>query len=197
VYLEPDGSKPVRRVTYLLDGNPFSTDFAAPFDFAGTSYKRPCWRCPYDAYPFESNLLSLGEHLITAVILFKDGTGTTIESSFTVTNTTPHQLLVSSSAGRSAPVPLDGATLSGRQYLFLGPADDPIVGKAAVIFRIDGKLMRLESVAPYDISGTRRDGTANAFDTRRLRNGPHEVTALVVLNGTARILYSADFRVAN
>jgi hypothetical protein len=66
-----------------------------------------------------------------------------------------------------------------------------------VIFRIDGKLMRLESVAPYDISGTRRDGTANAFDTRRLRNGTHEVTALVVLNGTARILYSADFRVAN
>ncbi len=104
---------------------------------------------------------------------------------------------MSSSALRSGAEPLAGATLSGQRYLFLGPADDPIAGLSAVIFLVDGKALGTETSAPYDARGTRRDGSANALDTRRLRNGTHQFTAITILNGGARITYRAEFRVAN
>jgi hypothetical protein len=186
----------VRRVTFLIDGEPFGTEFVAPFDFAGTSLRRPCRKCSFNANPFESNLLSVGEHLVTADVLFRDGSRSTLGASFQVADTTSHDLLVSSTQDRSNPLPLAGATLSGREYLFLGPADDPIAGLTAVVFLIDGRLTEIDASAPYDVRGTTRSGSANALDTRRLANGSHQLTAIAVLRGRT-ITYEATFTVAN
>jgi hypothetical protein len=197
IFLEAEDPRDVRSVTFLLDGALFSLDVVAPFDFAGSSLRRPCKTCAFTAHPFESNLLSLGEHRISAVVRFRDGSQTTVQASFTVADTTPHSLVVSSSPDRSAPRPLAGAQLSGKQYLFLGEADDPIAGLTAVVFLLDGKPIGLDESAPYDARGTRRDGTAIALDTRGLPNGVHRLTAIVVLDGFATITYRSDFHVAN
>ncbi len=197
VFVGPDELANVRRVTFLLDGLPFGIDTRAPYDFAGTTHRRPCRSCAFDANPFESNLLSLGSHRITAVVTFRDRTQTTLTAAFTVADTTPHGLLVSSSADRTAAGPLDGATLSGRQYVFLGPADDPIAGLTTVVFLLDGRIVGIDGSAPYDLNGTRRGGTAPPLDTRRLRAGSHRITAIALLNGLATVVYTADFRVAN
>ncbi|MEO6572084.1 MAG: Ig-like domain-containing protein, partial [Ilumatobacteraceae bacterium] len=195
IFLGPEPPANVRRVTFLLDGVSFSVDSSAPYDFAGTS--RRCRRCGSEANPFESNLLSLGQHRVTAIVQFRDKSLATLETSFTVADTTPHRLMVSSSPRRDAPMLLDGAIVSGRRYVFLGEADDTIAGLRTVVFLVDGKIVGDDSSAPYDARGTRRDGTANALDTRKMRNGMHHVTAIAILDGGARIIYQADVRVAN
>jgi hypothetical protein len=186
----------LRQVSFSLDGVPFSTDRSTPFDFAGTSTARVCRLCVANAFPFESNLLSVGAHHITAVALLRDGSTVTTDSQFTVTDTTTHSLAVSTSPSRTSPSPLAGATLSGVRYVFLGDAGDPIAGLGRVVFQLDGRNIATDSSAPYDAFGTRR-GVAAPFDTRRLRNGNHRIVAVVQLAGGGRIVYSATFRVAN
>ena len=74
VFLDPQAVTAILRVSFLLDGVPFSTDAAAPYDLNGTSNKRaPCRGCARPANPFESNLLSVGSHTVTADILRRDG----------------------------------------------------------------------------------------------------------------------------
>ena len=75
--------------------------------------------------------------------------------------------------------------------------NDPISGLSTMIFLLDGRTTRLDASAPYDLRGTRRDGTASALDTRKLRNGMHRLTAIALVGGRARIVYQADFRVSN
>ena len=197
MFVEADVATPVKRVTYFLDGALFSIDSTAPFDFAGTSRRRPCRNCAKDANPFESNLLSLGEHRISAIVTFRDRSQTTVSATFTVADTTSHSLAVSSTPSRSSAVPLEGATLSGRRYVFLGQADDAIAGLMAMAFLLDGRIVGIDASAPYDAVGTGRNGLANALDTRRLRNGPHRLTAIAILDGGFTIVYSADFTIAN
>ncbi len=187
----------VRRVNFLLDGNPFSIDRSKPFDFAQTSNRRACRRCVVRAYPFESNLLTLGSHSITATALLRDGSQVVFDSTFTVADTTPHSLVVSPSVDRSSPTALDGATLAGGHYIFLSGADDSIAGLRRVVFVLDGRTIRADSSVPYDAFGTRRRGSPVAFDTRRVRNGTHLITAIVQLQGGVRVVYTAEFQVAN
>ncbi len=132
IFVEPNGMQKIVRVSFLLDEAPFSVESSAPFDFAGTSLSRSCHACLPTAYPFESNLLALGKHRLTAVVHFGNGSQTTLNATFTIANTTSHSLLVSSSSTRSAPVPLTDATLSGRRYVFVGAASDPIAGLRTV-----------------------------------------------------------------
>ena len=197
IFVGPNGLANVRRVSFSLDGKSFSTEQDAPYDFAATSDQRSCKTCAFKANPFESNLLSLGTHRITATVVFRNGTRTTLDATFTVAGTTPHRLVVSSSANRTSPTSLDGATLSGRRYVFLGDANDPIAGLSKVTFFLDGKKEGTDSSAPYDAFGTGNHGTPNAFDTRRLRNGNHRITAIVELDGGGTVVYEAVFRVAN
>jgi hypothetical protein len=197
IFVDPSGSNDVANVTFELDGTPFAVDAAAPFDFAGTTLRRPCPSCAPDAIPFESNLLDLGEHQIRAHVAHRNGTRTVLVATFTVADTVPHSLMVSSTASRAEPVAIDGALLSGKQYPFFGPAGDPIAGLAAIIFAIDGRPAGIDLSAPYDVGGTNRNGTASPIDTRRLRNGQHQLTAIVVLDGGRMLTYEASFRVQN
>ncbi|HEY5422455.1 MAG TPA: Ig-like domain-containing protein, partial [Ilumatobacteraceae bacterium] len=186
----------VRQVSFSLDGVPFSMDRSTPFDFAGTSTARVCRLCVANAFPFESNLLTVGVHHITAVALLSDGSRVTTDSEFTVAEATTHALAVSASPSRTLPSPLAGATLSGVRYVFLGDVGDPIAGLDRVVFQLDGRTIATDSSAPYDAFGARR-GVAAPFDTRRLRNGNHRLVAIVQLAGGGRIVYTADFRVTN
>ena len=183
-------------MSFSLDGNPFTVDRTAPFDFVGTSTRRACRTCALSANPFESNLLSLGTHHITATVFLRTGLPVVLDATFTIADTTPHGLAVSSSSNRSAPVALNGVTLSGQRFMFLGDANDAIAGLSRVVFVLDGRTIASDTAAPYDAFGTRR-GLAVPFDTRRLRNGNHRLVAIVQLVGGGRIVYSADFRVAN
>ncbi len=196
VFVGPAAGTGVRSVTFSLDGRSFSRDRRAPFDFAGTSDSRPCGTCLESAYPFETSLLTSGSHRIVADVEMRNGTRTTLRATFTVSGNGTHRLLVSSSPARSAPKPLDDATLSGLRYVFFGPADDPIDGARHVVFRIDGNVTNVDARAPYDAVGNARNGTALPLDTRRMRKGRHTASATVVLRSGTRITYAATFRVS-
>ena len=197
IFAGPNGLANVTRVAFTLDGRSFSIDKSAPFDFAGSSLPRRCRTCNPDVLAFESNLLSLGTHRIEATVTFRDGSRTTLVASFTIADTTPHSLAVSASPARTSAAALDGAVLSGRRYLFLGPADDSINGLAAVTFLLDGRRVSVDLAAPYDLIDTRGDGRAAELDTRKLRNGAHTATAIVRLLGGGTVTYEANFRISN
>jgi hypothetical protein len=197
VFLDPQAVTAIRRVSFLLDGVPFSTDAAAPYDLNGTSSRRaPCGGCARPANPFESNLLSVGSHMVTADILRRDGSRIVVSASFTVSETVTHSLQVSGSPTRSAPAPLDGALLSGPRYVFLGQLGDPIAGLRSITFRLDGRRVGTETTEPYDMLGARRGG-AIALNTRFVRDGQHVVTAQVTLAGGGVFTYMAVFTVDN
>jgi hypothetical protein len=190
----------VRRVKFLLDGRLFSVETYAAFDFARTGPdRRGCTTCPGSpAYPFESNLLTTGEHAITAYVEFSNRAPMTLSARFTVTDTSSHRLLTSTSVHRTSPADLDGATVRGRVSLFLGDAGDPISGLDAVCFLLDGRIVTTERLAPYDLLGTTHDGSAVQLDTRKLRNGTHTLSAIVKLAGDDVVVkYTAVFTVAN
>ena len=92
----------------------------------------------------------------TGTSFYKVANTGNLDATFTVADTTPHSLAVSSSSNRSSPGPLAGATLTGRRFIFLAAADDPIAGLRRVTFVLDGRTIATDSSAPYDASGTRR-----------------------------------------
>jgi hypothetical protein len=197
VFLDPQAVTAIRRVTFVLDGVPFASDASAPYDLNGTSTGRPpCRNCARPANPFESNLLTMGAHTITADILRRDGSRVAASATFVVSATTTHSLLVSGSPRREAAVALQGAVLSGQRYIFLGGLGDPIAGLSSITFRLDGRRVGTETTEPYDMLGSRRGG-AIALTTRFLRNGEHRVTATIRLAGGGVITYEARFTVAN
>ena len=197
IFLGGDGIGDVQAVTFTLDGSEFSTEAYAPYDFAGTAPAGRCRRCPPRAYPFESNLLTLGEHVITATVVMGDGSQQIVAASFGVANTTPHDLMVSSSSRRRSAERLDGNTLTGRRYVFLGNVRDSIAGLRYVTFYLDGAFMSRETRTPYDAAGTQWNGTAAPVDTRTLANGSHTITAVVELLGGAAVTYTSTFQVFN
>ena len=110
--------------------------------------------------------------------------------------TASYSLVVSSSANRSAPVPLQGASLSGNVYIFTSP-DTPNI--SLVRFWLDnpnhtGTPRRTEGSGPYDFNG----GTvtsANPFSVSTLSSGTHSVTAEIVLTTGGSQFITATFTV--
>lgn len=89
-------------------------------------------------------------------------------------------LLVSQSPNRSGAVPLNGQTVSGQIYVFTAPTTNV----SRVRFYIDsptstGTPYRNEAKAPYDLAGTKGDGTANPYSTTALSVGTHTISAAV------------------
>jgi hypothetical protein len=120
-----------------------------------------------------------------------------VSATFVVSATITHSLLVSSAPARNGAVSLQGAVLSGPQYVFLGQLGDPIAGLRSMTFRLDGRRVGTETTEPYDLMGGRRKGPAVALNTRFLRDGEHRVTAEVRLAGGGVVTYTAVFRVDN
>jgi hypothetical protein len=202
IYVFVSPSTGVIQVRFYLDdpartGSPIKTENGAPWDFAGTDSDTA-----RSAKPYDSNLLANGQHTITAAIDKSAGGTDVISSSFTVSNSggcspCPDSLLVSSSASRSSPAPLDAKTVSGDVYVFV-PANNGITG---VKFYLDdpqrvGTPIKTEGFAPWDFAGTASGGAANPYSTLQLSDGSHSITAAITRSTGVNIV-GANFTVAN
>jgi hypothetical protein len=107
-----------------------------------------------------------------------------------------YELVFSTSPTRSAPVPLAGATVSGKIYAFVTPD----TGASGVRFWLDDPQMsgaprQTENNPPYDFAGG-TVATANAFDTGTIAAGAHTITAAVALAPGGTSVVNATFTVA-
>ncbi len=108
---------------------------------------------------------------------------------------TAAELQLSTQPDRSGPMPLQGQTLSGRQYLFY--PDEP--GLTQVRFFLNGSLEKEENRAPWDLGGTGSDPQrlALAFDTADLTDGSHSLEARLSFDDGRSDSVSATFSVQN
>jgi hypothetical protein len=102
-----------------------------------------------------------------------------------------HGIAFSTSADRSAPVRLDGATVSGRIYAFTLPHTGP----TQVRFWLDdpsrsGTPRKIEKTGPWDFAGSAPDDSALPFDTSRLTPGQHTITAEVDIPGRTIVMHA-------
>ena len=175
----------IRQVTFSLDGVVFSVDRGAPFDLAGSA------RPTAPAWALDADLLAPGPHTIAAIVVFAGGSSEGLAATFNVVGTGSRSLMVSTRANRSNPVTLDGARLSGKVAIFLGP-NTSITDLGAVTMLLDGRLQSLDLTTPYDLRGG-TTSTAVMLDIAGLRAGPHTVRAIVVLRGGGYLIYDATF----
>lgn len=105
------------------------------------------------------------------------------------------ELMYSTSADRSSPVALDGATVSGDIYVFL---DDAGVEEAVFYLDNSASPAQTEGVAPLDFAGTdNATGKANPFDTTTLSDGSHTISVDVTKDDATTDSGSATFTVSN
>ena len=123
-----------------------------------------------------------------------DGEGASDSVTFSVTvvpaGGSTHAQLFSTSANRSNPQALDGATVDGQIYVFVEPED----GIERVEFFIDGVLRQTEGYAPYDLAGGTTT-SANPFDTSTLSDGTHIFSARIYMPGGGSETVSAEVQV--
>jgi hypothetical protein len=115
----------------------------------------------------------------------------------TATPAAAYNNLVSKSANRSAATGLQGQTVSGNIYVFVSPES----GVTQVRFYLDnpsasGTPLQTENGAPYDFAGG-TSTAANAYDTRKLSNGSHSITAAISRSSGGTIVTTASFTVNN
>lgn len=200
VYISTEPDAGVRQVAFRLDDPtssrpPRQVEGTAPFDFAGTGAT--------GALPFDTGTLTAGTHTVTAEVTSTAGAVTVLRASFSTGGGgaaagPAAALRLSTSPTRSPSVPLEGATASGAAYAFVS-ADPAAVQE--VRFWLDdpsrsGPPTAVERSAPYDLSGTASGGTAVAWDTGRLADGPHTVTVAVTGPAGTTVLTSS-FSVRN
>jgi glucose/arabinose dehydrogenase len=107
-----------------------------------------------------------------------------------------YELLVSLSPDRSNPVPLEGQTVAGNIYAFTSPD----TGASQVRFYLDDPTMAgspklTEKAAPYDFAGTASDGNAKPFDTKKITEASHTITAAIDLPGGGAQVVHGTFTV--
>jgi hypothetical protein len=93
---------------------------------------------------------------------------------------------VSTQGNRAGALPLDGATITGPVAVYV--PNEPAIGR--IEFRIDGRWVRAERVAPYDFGGTRGNGQATLV---RFTPGTRTVTARIVFLDGSIDTISATF----
>ncbi len=108
-----------------------------------------------------------------------------------------YALAVSDSPDRTEARPLHGATLRERAYVFVTP-QRPLAPVAQVDFYLDGRPVKTELEAPYDLLGSSDDGaTATPLDTLVLADGDHVIVAEVLFRDGAALRVGARFEVRN
>lgn len=99
-------------------------------------------------------------------------------------------LMFSERSDRGAPLPLEGAEIAGKTFVFVSAAGT--VNR--VRFWLDdperlGAPRKDERNAPWDFAGTAKNDSALPFDTTTLADGAHVVTAVVeFFDGTSQVL---------
>jgi hypothetical protein len=187
-FLESD--VPVTQVRFYIDGTLVQTENLPPYDLAGGT--------DATANPYSTKGLADGTHELEARITLADGSTSTASARFIVGNTAPApapadvEMMVSFRADRGAAQSLDGLMVSGEIYPFLGYE----VPLTRVAFYINGTLVQTEQNPPYDLAGGSAS-TAAAVDTRKLRNGRHQVRAVATLQAGGTKTAEASFQVRN
>jgi PKD repeat protein len=107
------------------------------------------------------------------------------------------ELLVSLSSDRAMPSPLVGKTLSGAIFVFVRPETDI---RQARFFLDDperiGRPRQVENIPPFDFGGGSAP-RARPFDTSRISDGPHTITAELALEDGRFVVVSSGFFVDN
>ncbi len=109
-----------------------------------------------------------------------------------------YSLQVSTTANRSNPISLDAAVVTGNVFVFTAPDTADI---ARVRFWLDDPAMtgspwRTENSAPYDFNGGSVT-VAAAFDTRKIADGTHTITAQIQLDNATSTTAQGTFTVSN
>ena len=107
-------------------------------------------------------------------------------------------LAVSLNPDRSSAVRLNSQTVQSKIYVFVRS----VRGLKKVTFYLDDSWqsrtpVRTEVSRPFDFAGTARDGSAKPFDTAKLSEGPHTITAVLKWSHGATSIRRAAFTVDN
>jgi hypothetical protein len=112
-------------------------------------------------------------------------------------DTSTKSLSVSDKSDRSKPHSLGNQTIAGTKWIFL--QNDTNVSK--VLFFIDqpdlATITHTEEAKPFDLQGTKSDGSAQGLDTKTLKEGKHSVAAVVLSKNHKIDVLNATFTVQN
>jgi hypothetical protein len=184
------GSPQLSSVTFLLDGKKFSVDRKSPYDLAGTNDGRKS----RPAVALDPGVLRAGTHELTAVARFADKSTERITSTFTVEEGLGSGLFYSSFSSRRYPYPLGDAQVTGKIAVFVGPSTRRLQGVRSIKFQLDGRTVRVDTSAPFDLKGNRRS-RAQLLNTSGLKEGEHTVKATVTLLSGRTVVWTASFTV--
>ena len=196
-------------VEFALDGSPYRTEHASPYDFAGTLPGGA-------AHTWSTASVADGSHTIRAHVAVAGGSDLAISATFTVVNDAADEggdesessptaipspgstnangsLLVSNSASRGGASALGSEALSGDVFVFL-TSDAQL---SEVRFHLDGQFVRTEKLTPYDFGGTTQSGAANRWDTTGFADGNHVIEAFAVTTDGVSFSTRAPFEVDN
>ena len=214
----------ISKVSFYLDDpgmnrSPIKIESAGPFDFAGTENNGK-------ATAYNTTQLSEGSHEITARIILNNSNIKVLHSIFTVLNHLPQEdpindedpipdpdtdpdipdeeenstnnLMISSSPDRSNSIPLEDKTVSGVIYVYT--RSDMNISRVSFYLDDPGMILspfKTERLTPFDFAGTKDNGQAAAYNTIRLSDGPHEITARIIFNNKSTEIWRATFTIAN
>jgi hypothetical protein len=132
---------------------------------------------PYEA-TWTTTAAANGPHVVAAVARDAAGHETSASAAVTVANDTAPPTITLTN-------PADGATLGGVTTLFASASDD--VGVVGVQFKIDGALVGIDTVAPYEL----------LWNTLDASNGTHLVTVVALDGASHETTTSAEVAVLN
>jgi hypothetical protein len=198
-FVIPDG--PIQQVRFYVDDptlarSPARIEGKAPYDLAGTAVDQT-------AQPYDVARLATGIHTVSAAVDRAGASVEVLQAMFRVPGcceaSAGPTLRLSLAPDRSDPAPLDGAAVAGPVFVFL---DTPEIFTEIRFYIDDPQRLRapflVERKAPYDLAGTAADTSARPYDTTRLAQGTHTVTATFPLaDGTLTVLQAHFTAVAD
>lgn len=138
-----------------------------------------------DVYP-----LAVGNHTVTVTALTAVGPQLLVPQVDAVEAPAPGARLVWSGPKRAKPTALEGASLGSPVAIWLqGPSQ---AATRQVVFSVDGRQVRTEALAEYDLGSTASDGTSTPF---AFGPGRHTVTAVLTPTSGPAQTFSASFTV--
>lgn len=119
------------------------------------------------------------------------------EKRVSLTETAALGLYTSTRPDRGEHVPLNRATVRDKIYVVAAAGDAALVTATFWLDNPAGQALRVEKTAPFDLAGGAADGSANAFDTTTLSNGPHILFAEIARADGSTMNTYATFTVDN
>ena len=195
VYVFTAQATGVKQVEFYIDdvkrsGTPYQIEKLGPFDLSGGGTS--------SANALDTSKLSDGIHTVTARVRYTSGSEKISTATFLVDNggKLGNSLLVSSAPDRSGAKLLADSKVNGKVHVFVVPT----MSIKQVSFYLDnasrsGKPNQTERIGFYDFAGTASTGDADAFDTSKLKDGKHTMTAAILTSSGKTQVVSASFTV--